>query len=187
MDWIGLDGWMVILYCCDTKSKSKSDANNDHNIYHLIFGPHLECFPQLWHFWPGISRARWSIDDPGRKGWECVDMTRCEKCDACDMNVKYGDLEKWDRPRGCFCKHSSNFASQKKQNVKLHQPNCYSEEIAKREGKSICQKTWKVALKMTESVIVGYLWKDTVYRISTASVEKEKEWNQINMMCLLES
>ena len=63
---------------------------------------------------------------------ECVDMTRCEKCDACDMNVKYGDLEKWDRPRGCFCKHSSNFASRKKQNVKLHQPNCYSEEIAKR-------------------------------------------------------
>ena len=119
----------------------------------------------------------------GGKGWECVDMTRCEKCDACDMNVKYGDLGKWDRPRGCFCKHSSNFASRKKQNVKLHQPNCYSEEITKRKGKSICQKTWKVALKMTESVIVGYLWKDTVYRISTASAEKEEEWNQINLIC----
>ena len=29
------------------------------------------------------------------------------------MNVKYGDLKKQDRPRGCFCKHPSNFASQK--------------------------------------------------------------------------
>ena len=32
-------------------------------------------------------------------------MTGCEKCDASDMNVKYGDLKKQDRPRGCFCKH----------------------------------------------------------------------------------
>ena len=40
-------------------------------------------------------------------------MTRCEKCDVCDMNVKYGDLKKQDRPRGCFCKHPSTFESQK--------------------------------------------------------------------------
>ena len=53
-----------------------------------------QCFLRFWHSQLKISPGDEVLTILRRKGWECVDMTRCEKCDVCDMNVKYGDLKK---------------------------------------------------------------------------------------------
>ena len=51
------------------------------------------------------------------------------------MNVKYGDLKKQDRPRGCFCKHPSTFASQKPKMSNYISLIVVSKKLQKKEKK----------------------------------------------------